>query len=74
MKISKLRSVCKSCVGRLDMNINVIGLWRVSFISNRRCSYMVHRASLQLYSYLGSVERCVPCKVLSSVQEAQSQT
>ena len=39
--IVKLRFVCKSCVGRPDLDMNILRVLSVSFITDRRCCYMV---------------------------------
>ena len=39
--IAKVRAVCKSCVGRPDLDLDVIGL-NVSSFTDRKGCYMVH--------------------------------
>ena len=39
--IAKVRAVCKSCVGRPDLDLDVIGL-RVFPVTDGRGCYMVH--------------------------------
>ena len=44
--IAKVRSVCKSCVGRTDLNMDVIGLRVFPLLTDGRGHYMVYRDAL----------------------------
>lgn len=46
--ISKLRFVCKFCMRRENLDMNVIGFSNVPSISDTRGYYTVHRAYLQI--------------------------
>ncbi|KAK4716381.1 hypothetical protein R3W88_014719 [Solanum pinnatisectum] len=70
--IAKLNHVCKSCIGRSDWDINVIGLrvFPLSLAAMLRCGSI---NSLQLNLYMGAVDRGIFSKILSSVQEVEQE-
>ena len=71
--IAKVRAVCKSCVGRLDLDLDVIGLLVFPLSLTGEAAIWFTELPYNSIFHLEPTKGCYPSTLLSGFQETKSQ-